>query len=139
MKHVWDTTNVSYKAALKDWHKGPGGGPGIDAAFQSWGDDKLEKYDVDLETYDHTDVASRPIVFFQNYSKNKIPFLTVIRMWDKVSDYLLSSKHDPLTIGSGEVGFEDENNDNPPNCSGSSSDLSTLSPLKKKKYQTENW
>ena len=54
-------------------------------------------------------------------------------MWDKVSDYLLSSKHDPLTIGTGEVGFEDKNNDKPPNRSGSSSDLSTLSPLKKKR------
>ena len=65
MKHVWDTTNVSYKAALKDWFKGTGGGPGIDAAFQTWGDEKMEKYDVDLDTYDHTDVNSRPVILFQ--------------------------------------------------------------------------
>ena len=107
MKHVWDTTNVSYKAALKDWFKGTGGGPGIDAAFQTWGNEKVEKYDVDLDTYDHTDVNSRPVILFQNYTKNKIPFLTIIRMWDKISDYILSAKHDPLMIGSGEVGFDD--------------------------------
>ena len=33
--------------------------------------------------------------------------VTTIRMWDKVSDYLLSAKYDPLTIGGGEVGFAD--------------------------------
>ena len=105
MKHVWETTNLSYKTALKEWLKGIGGGPGIDAAFQTWDDDKMDRYNIDLDTYDHTNVASRPIVLFDNYTRNKIPYLTVIRMWDKVSDYLLSAKHDPLTIGSGEVGF----------------------------------
>ena len=98
---------MSYKAALKEWFKGTGSGPGIDAAFQTWDDDKLDRYNIDLDTYDHTDVASRPIVLFDNYTRNKIPYLTVIRMWDKLSDYLLSAKHDPLIIGSGEVGFVD--------------------------------
>ena len=120
VKHLWETTNVMYKAALKEWNKGTGGGPGIDAAFQSWDDDKLEKYNVDLETYDHTDIASRPTVLFQYYSKGKVPILTVIRMWDKFSDYLLSSKHDPLSIGSGEIGFEDEHENNDPAPSSSS-------------------
>ena len=104
---MWETTNLSYKAALKEWFKGTGGGPGIDVAFQIWGDEKLQKYDVDVDTYDHTDVVARPIVLFDNYNTHKIPYLTVIRMWDKVSDYLLTAKHDPLAIGSGEVGFAD--------------------------------
>ena len=107
MKHLWETTNLSYKTALKEWFKGTGGGPGIDAAFQTWDDDKMDRYNIDLDTYDHTNVASRPIVLFDNYTRNKIPYLTVIRMWDKVSDYLLSAKYDPLMIGSGEVGFAD--------------------------------
>ena len=118
-----------YKAALKEWNKGTGGGPGIDAAFQSWDDDKLDKYDVDMETYDHTNIASRPTVLFQCYSKCKVPFLTVIRMWDKLSDYLLSSKHDPLSIGSGEIGFNDDNK-NPPTSSSSSVSSSVALPQK---------
>ena len=65
------------------------------------------KYNYDPETYDHTDVASRPIILFQGYTKNRVPFLTVIRMWDEACDFLLSSKHDPLTIGSGEIGFDE--------------------------------
>ena len=66
MKHVWETINISYKAALKEWFKGTGGGPGINAAFQTWADDKMEKYDINLDTCDHTDVASRPIILFHN-------------------------------------------------------------------------
>ena len=121
VKHLWETTNVMYKAALKEWNKGTGGGPGIDAAFQSWDDEKLEKYNVDVNTYDHTDIASRPTVLFQFYTNKKVPFLTVVRMWDKLSDYLLSSKHDPLSIGSGEIGFEIEHHNNHPAPSSSSS------------------
>ena len=114
---MWETTNTAYKAVLKEWFKGTGGGPGIDAAFQTWGDDKLDKYNVDIETYDHTNVANCPIVLYQNYAKNKVPFLTVIRMWDKMSDYLLSAKHGPLTIGSGELGFNDDHEDDSPDVS----------------------
>ena len=89
---------MSYKNSLKEWFKGTGGGPGIDAAFQTWGDEKLQRYDVDIDTYDHTDVVAQPIVLFDNYNSHKIPYLTVIRMWDKVYDYLLSAKHDPLRL-----------------------------------------
>ena len=120
---MWETTNVMYKASLKEWNKGTGGGPGIDAAFQSWNDEKFDKYDVDVETYDHTDIASRPTVLFQMYSRQKVPFLTVIRMWDKMSDFLLSSKHDPLTIGSGEIGFGDEHETHHPSSGSSSSSV----------------
>ena len=31
VKYVWDTLNVSYKVALKYWHKGTGRGPVINA------------------------------------------------------------------------------------------------------------
>ena len=65
------------------------------------------KYDYDPETYDHSDVGSRPIVLFHNYTKNRIPFLTVIWRWDETCNYLLSSKYDPLQIGSVEIRLED--------------------------------
>ena len=130
---MWETTNTSYKAVLKNWFKGTGGGPGLDAAFQTWGDDKLEKYNADIETYDHTDVASHPIVLSQNYSKNKVPFLTVIRMWDKMSDYLLSAKHDPLSIGSGEVGFNDANENDLLNVSVNDNSVKCIKPPSPKK------
>ena len=111
VKHAFEITNVLYKACLKDWYKGTGGGPGIDNAFESWNDEMRAKYDYDPDTYDHTDVASGPIILFQGYTKNRIPFLTVIRMWDEACDYLLSSKHDKLSIGSGEIGLEEGETD----------------------------
>ena len=91
VKHLWETINVMYKAALKDWNKGTGSGPGINAAFQSWNEEKFDIYDVDVQIYNHTDIHSCPIVLFQNYTTNKILFLTVIPMWDKLSDYILYS------------------------------------------------
>ena len=124
VKHGFETTNVSYRACLKDWFKGTGGGPGTDQAFETWNDEMRTKYDYDPETYGHTDVASCPIVLFQSFTKNRVPFLTVIRMWDEACDYLLSSKHDPLTIGSGEIGFEDTATEDIQNGS------VTLSPVK---------
>ena len=66
----------------------------------------MEKFNIDLETYDHTDVASRPAVLINGYCKNRVPYLTTIHLWDKASDYLLSSKHDPVKIGRGEGGFD---------------------------------
>lgn len=111
VKHTLETTNVLYKACLKDWYKGTGGGPGIDKAFESWDDEMRTKYNWP-NTYDHTDVVSRPIVLFQNYMKNRVPFLRMTRIWDQACNYLLSSKHDALTIGSCEIGFEDANVNN---------------------------
>ena len=53
---------VLYKAVLKDWFKGTGGGSGLCTEFEGWNDEKLERFDVDLDTYDHSDIASRPAV-----------------------------------------------------------------------------
>ena len=30
---------MSYKAALNEWHKGTGGGSGLETEFEQWGDD----------------------------------------------------------------------------------------------------
>ena len=96
---------VLYKAVLKNWFKGTGGGSGDRALFEGWDDARLSRYNIDMDTYDHTDVSSRPAILIDSYSKQKYPFLTIIHLWDKDADYLLSSKHDPLKIGRGEPGM----------------------------------
>ena len=77
--------------------------------FEGWSDEKLQHYDVDPETYDYTDISSRPAILLANYCTQRTPYLTVIHIWDKMSDYLLSSRHSPLDIGRGEVGLTDTN------------------------------
>ena len=47
-----------YKEVLYLWFKGNGGGSGVTKMFEGWSDEKLEHFDIDIETYDHTDVSS---------------------------------------------------------------------------------
>ena len=96
---------MSYKAALNEWHKGTGGGSGLETEFEKWADDKFEKYGIDHDNYDHTNVESRPLVLFNLYSKSKEPYLTVIRLWDNQVQNLLCAKYDPIFLGTGEVGM----------------------------------
>ena len=63
------------------------------------------KYDIDPDTYDHTNVTSRPPILMNLYISNRIPYITVIHLWDHLSDGLLSSEHNPLKIGRGEPGM----------------------------------
>ena len=89
------------------WHyKGTGGGGRLSTEFEGWNDEKLDKYNIDLDTYDHTNIGSRPAVLINGYCNNRVPYLTAIHLWDKASDYLLSSRHDPVRIGRGEGGFD---------------------------------
>ena len=37
---MWDTTHTMYKAALKDWLKGAGGGSGASTMFEGLDDKK---------------------------------------------------------------------------------------------------
>ena len=46
-----------------------------------------------------TNVETRPAVIIAGYCKHRTPHLTIIHLWDKQGDYLLSSKHDPLKCG----------------------------------------
>ena len=78
--------------------------------FEGWDEGKLEKYNIDMDTYDHTDVSARPAILIDAYSKQTYPFLTIIHLWDKNIDHLLSSKHDPLHIGKGEPGMGIDDN-----------------------------
>ena len=123
---------------LKNWHKGTGGGPGLDIYFQSWSSDKLNKYDIDLNEYDHTLVANRPTIVFDNYvtDESKKLYLTIIHLWDDVTHNLLSSKFDPFNVegGGGEVGIDLDSpeescqpNDNTP--------VKTSASTRKRKYK----
>ena len=107
VKHVWDTTQVKYKAVLKNWFKGTGGGSGDRTLVEGRSDGKLDKYQIDVNTYDHTDIKIRPAVLFQGYCRDKVPYLTVINLWDEKVDFLLSSRHDPIKIGIREPGMDD--------------------------------
>ena len=57
-KHIWETTLVSYKVALNDWHKGTGDGLGLKTEFEKWDEDKFEKYGIEHDNHDHTNIAS---------------------------------------------------------------------------------
>ena len=102
--HIWKTTHKMYKDILKLWYKGTGGGSGLSKEFETWNTSKYEKYGIDPDNYDHTDISSRPAILLNLYSGNRQPFLTVIHLWDKLCDGLLASKHNPLKIGRGEPG-----------------------------------
>ena len=110
---------------LKNWYKGTDSGSDEISMFEGWSDEKLESYNIDADTYDHTNIFSRPAVLITSYCTQRVPYLTVIYIWDKMSDYFLSSRHHPLRIGRGEVGLADGD---------SSSKISTLSRNKRKHH-----
>ena len=40
--------------------------------FEDWGGKKLNKYDVDIEAYNHTNIRERPSILIDSYSKKKV-------------------------------------------------------------------
>ena len=62
MEYIWETTTTSYKIVLKDWHSSTGGGSWISSMYEGWSDAKLNEFDMDIETYDNTNVETRPAV-----------------------------------------------------------------------------
>ena len=68
---------------LKRWHKDTGGEVGLATLFEGWSDTKLEKYDADIDEYDHSNRGGRPSILFAGYCSQKYPYLTVIHIWDK--------------------------------------------------------
>jgi len=85
VKHVCDTIHILYKAVLKNWFKGTGGGTGDSTLFEGWLDEQLEKYNINPDTYDHTNIATRPAIMMEGYCTQRVPFLTVffcgIKRW----------------------------------------------------------
>ena len=110
---LYNTIKTEYKVLLRKWHKGTGGDPGLDMYFELWSQSKKDKYDINLDIYDHTNVADRLPILIENYIQNytKKPCLTVFHMWDEKSSNLLSSKHDPFHTSKGEICMLESSND----------------------------
>ena len=66
-KGIWDSTMIQYKAVLKEWYKGTGGGSGLVVEFETWDTTQFEKYSIDLDSYDHCDVESGPAILMHLY------------------------------------------------------------------------
>ena len=71
IEKVYKTTLKEYKIVLKDWYAGTGGGSGDSTMFKDWDQEKLNKYDIDPQVYDHTNVSERPSILIDNYAKRK--------------------------------------------------------------------
>ena len=69
---------------------GTGGGSGDSTLFEDWSKEKLNKYDIDVQTYDHTNVHNRPSILIDSYTKRR-KYLSIFYLWDELTDYLLSS------------------------------------------------
>ena len=91
---LYYTVLTEYKEYIVQWHKGTSGGSGLSSKFESWSKEKLDKFDIDPEIYDHTDVAARPSILMEGYTK-KNPYLTAIFMWDITLDHILFTKYVP--------------------------------------------
>ena len=83
---------------------GTGWGSGLDIEFEKRDKDKFLKYHIDPEEYDHTDASQGPSRLFDTYTKSKEPFLTVIRLWDNVSDKLSCYEYNLFYIERNEAG-----------------------------------
>lgn len=59
---------------LKKWHKDTGDRPGLATLLKGWSDAKLDKYDVNIDEYDHSNCGSRPSILFAGYCTKKSTF-----------------------------------------------------------------
>ena len=117
---------------LHKWYKGTGGGSGNSIMFIDWSVEKKDKYDIIVEEYDHVDVNGRPSVLIDNYSRKK--YLTIIFLWDELTDMLLCSKYDPFKMGKGEAGFR-QDSDSSPHIEQHDASISGLSGTSDKKWK----
>lgn len=51
-----------------------GGGPVLSPLFDGWINRKLDKYNDDMDTYDHTNRGSRPFILFAGYCSQRTKF-----------------------------------------------------------------
>ena len=88
-----------------------GGGDARSTLFEYWDEEKLNKYDIDLDDYDHTNMAERLSILIDNHHNHKNPYLTMIYLWDEKVDFLISLRYDHLTTGMGEAGIPRDDDD----------------------------
>lgn len=118
---------MRYKTSLHNWLKRAGSGSEVSTIFKGWDNDKLLKYNVDPDTCNHTDISSRSSILIHNYSKQIIPSITMIFLWNKQADFHLVWYHDKINIGGGDPGMDDSD-DNISNSLTDSLDPPTPSP-----------
>ena len=68
---TFTTIMTEYKAVLHNWYKGTGGGSGDITMFGNWSSEKLDRYDIDPDLYDHTRIEDRPPIMIDVYTKHK--------------------------------------------------------------------
>ena len=106
--------------------------------LESWSTEKFDRYNIDLNQYDHTIVINRPAILFDKYhNDNRKPYLTIIHLWDDISHNLLSSKYDPFQIKGGKIGIEDSSCDNS-SISSVSKDFSSSTSSQKKRTKNDS-
>ena len=116
---------------------GTGGGDGRSTFFENWDDAKFDKYSIDPDEYDHTNMAERPSILIDNYHNHRNLYLTMIYLWDEKVDFLLSSRYDPLTAGTGEAGMRREDEESISELSGTASSARKRSPRSKSKLRRD--
>ena len=57
--------NGALQGFLKQLSKGKYGGSGLATIFEGWFDDKLPKYDIDPDIYDHSNIDNRSTILLQ--------------------------------------------------------------------------
>ena len=74
---------------------------------------RRNKYDVALDTHDHSIISKCPAIYIKNYNQEIVKkwYLTIIHMWDEISMNLLSSRHDTLENKLGEILIESSSED----------------------------
>ena len=90
---------------MKNWYSGTGGGSGDYSMFVDWDQEKLNKYDINPELYDHRNIKDRPSILIDDYTSRK-KYLTILFLLDETKKYIIGSKYDPVQIGLGEAGME---------------------------------
>ena len=78
-------------------------------------------------------MAERPSILIENYHNHRNPYLTMIYLWDEKVDFLLSSRYDPLTAGTGEAGMRIDDDESISELSTTASSAKKRSPRKVKR------
>ena len=94
---------AKYKIMMTKWFLGTGGGDGCSNFFENSDYTKLDKYSIDLDEYDHTNMVERPSILIDNYHTHTNSYLKMIYLWDKKVDFLLPSKYNLLMTGTGKA------------------------------------
>lgn len=72
-----------YKSTINDLFKGTGEGSGASTMFEGWDNTKLSCHGIDPDNCHHIDVSKQPSILIQNYSNQRVPYITIIYLWHK--------------------------------------------------------